>query len=85
MATHLYPKYSTFNPLTTNAESYSNLPESFTTDYSNFSMSIKLFYLREKKPVDALSCTGIWYINQINPERVNEEIREIWKSTRRGL
>ena len=59
MATHLYPKYSTFNPLTTNAESYSNLPESFTTDYSNFSMSIKLFYLREKKPVDALSCTGI--------------------------
>ena len=54
MATHLYPKYSTFNPLKTNAESYSNLPESFTTDYSNFSMSIKLFYLREKKPVDAL-------------------------------
>ena len=26
----------------------------------SLSMSIKLFYLREMKPVDALSCTGIW-------------------------
>ena len=33
-----YLNFATFvlNPLTTNAESYSDLPEIFTTDFSNF-------------------------------------------------